>query len=100
MLSGQLNGWRYRSCGSWDVYAAVLGEKRVSTPWASKKRKDESGMPSRTYGKDARCQNMDVLSFKESKRVGVSRVKATGGGKRGLTQSKRVGVSSSCANQF
>ena len=25
MFSGQLKGWRCRSCGSWDVYAAVRG---------------------------------------------------------------------------
>jgi len=59
-------------------------------------------MPLRTYGKDARRQNMDVSSFKDdgNRMSSFSRVKATGEGSKGLTQSKRVGVSSACANKF
>jgi len=28
--SSVLKGWRFRECGSWDVYAAVLGEEKES----------------------------------------------------------------------
>jgi len=82
VLAGQLKGWRCRSCGSWDVYASVLGDERVSTPLASKQKEHEQGMPSRTSGKDLRRQNM-VVSYYKVDGSCVSpfpRVKATGEG--------------------
>ena len=35
---GQLRGWRCRACGSWDIYAAILGDVKRGTSQAVGRR--------------------------------------------------------------
>jgi len=60
---GQLKGWRCRACGSWDIYVAILGD--VGVTLAIRDKEHEQGMPSKTSGKDVRCQNLSVSPRKD-----------------------------------
>ena len=84
------------------MYAAVLGDKRVSTPSVSTQREYVQGMPSSSYAQVDRCQNMDRSSYKGdgSRLSSLARVQGSGEGSRGRTQPKKLGVSSPDANQF
>ena len=35
---GRLKGWRCRACGSWDIYAAILGDVQSGTAQTSRER--------------------------------------------------------------
>jgi len=57
---GRLKGWRYRACGSWDIYAAIFRDALGSTSLASMEKGHEQEMPLKTSGKDAKSQNPSV----------------------------------------
>jgi len=102
MFSGQLKGWRCRSCGSWDVYAAVLGDERVSTPLINTQREHVQGMPASSYAQVERGKNMDRSSYKGdgSRLSSLARIQVSGEGSKGRTQPEKLGVPSPGANQF
>jgi len=48
--SSHLRGWRCKQCGSWDVFAAVLGEEKVSVSGGHKQHNGEERVQSRGKG--------------------------------------------------
>jgi len=53
---GPLKGWRCRACGSWDIYAAILGDVQRGTAQTSRERGLNQGLSSKTNGKDAKSR--------------------------------------------
>ena len=64
--TGQLKGWRCRACGSWDIYAAILGNVQRGTSQASREKGLEQGMSLKTSGKDANSRNSSVSPQNDS----------------------------------
>jgi len=56
-----------RACGSWDIHKTILGDMRVSTSMANRKKRKkgyEQGMPPKTRWEAVRCQALSVSPCK------------------------------------
>lgn len=100
--SQQLKPWRSRACGSWDIYAAALGDVLVSTSKAYRKKVHEPGLPSKTSREAGTGQPFSGLrcADKGSWLCSSPSPKVTWDRMQVHSPSKLVGASSPGANQF
>ena len=63
---GQLKGWRCRAWGSWDIYAAILGDVQRGTSQASREKGLAQGMSLKTSGKYAKSLYSSVSPRNDS----------------------------------